>query len=295
MPYPSTLSSFTDPLPTNRLNSPSHSSIETAQNTGLEEIQTFVGTLSSNVGTLVYDIRATASDGGGHVQGVNKGGTGQTSYTKGDMLVATSSSVIAKLGVGTDNQILVADSSVAAGIKWTNNTTPKVATSASIVSIAEGAEASVVSVTVPGSTLGTSNAVRVTVPIQRWSAPGQNSIIAIAQYGGANVASVAMLSRGASIFGEFRYTIIANNSATAQRAFLNLDFSAQDANFPTQNTVFDFGTIATTPSVAVAIRNQVTGTASVNSSANQTIGLVVRLIGSNGSMDTGGYIIEKIA
>lgn len=118
MPWPSTLSSFTDPNPSDKLSTTPHSSIETAQNTGLREVQAFVGTLSSAVGTLVYDIRAAASNGGGHVQTANKGGTGQTTYTKGDMLVATSSSVLAKLAVGTNDQAILADSAQAAGIKW---------------------------------------------------------------------------------------------------------------------------------------------------------------------------------
>lgn len=118
MAYPSTLSSFTDPNPTDKLSTTPHSSIESAQNTALEEIQAFIGTESSNVGTLMYDIRATASGGGGHVQAANKGGTGQTTFSKGDVLVAQSSSVLAKLAVGTDNQALLADSSVASGVKW---------------------------------------------------------------------------------------------------------------------------------------------------------------------------------
>ena len=119
MAWPSTLSSFTDPTPTQRLNSPSHSSIESAQNTALEEIQAFVGTSSSTLGTLYYDIRAAASNGGGHVQSANKGGTGQTSYTKGDIIVAQSSSVLSKLAVGTDGYIFVADSGQNAGVRWT--------------------------------------------------------------------------------------------------------------------------------------------------------------------------------
>lgn len=118
MAWPSTVGSFSNPSPTDRLNSPSHSSVETAQNTAISEIETFVGTLSSVQGTLIYDVRATASDGGGHVQGVNKGGTGLTSYAKGDLLVASSSSVLSKLTVGTDGFALVADSSQSAGVKW---------------------------------------------------------------------------------------------------------------------------------------------------------------------------------
>lgn len=118
MVYPSTLSTFTDPQPTDRLNSPSHSGIEIAQNDGLRQLQAFVGTSSSTAGTLMYDIRAAASNGGGHVQTANKGGTGQTSFTKGDILVATSSSVLTKLAVGIDGQALVVNSSTASGVSW---------------------------------------------------------------------------------------------------------------------------------------------------------------------------------
>lgn len=120
MPYPSTVGTFTNPNPTQRLNNPSQSSVVTALNTAVTEIETFVGTLSSAVGTLVYDIRATASGGGGHVQSANKGGTGQTSYAKGDLLVASSSSVLSKLTVGQNNLVLTADSTESSGMKWTS-------------------------------------------------------------------------------------------------------------------------------------------------------------------------------
>ena len=49
------------------------------------------------------------------------GGTGQTSWTKGDLLVATGSTTLTKLAVGSDNQILIADSAQAAGVKWGAN------------------------------------------------------------------------------------------------------------------------------------------------------------------------------
>ncbi len=46
------------------------------------------------------------------------GGTGKTSYTKGDLLVATGSTALTKLGVGTNGHVLTADSAEASGIKW---------------------------------------------------------------------------------------------------------------------------------------------------------------------------------
>lgn len=116
--WPSVLSTISDPAATDKLNSPSHSSIETAQNDAIEKLETFIGTQASAVGTLMYNVRAAASDGGGHVQSANKGGTGQTAYTKGDVLVASSASVLTKLAIGTNDQALLADSAQATGVKW---------------------------------------------------------------------------------------------------------------------------------------------------------------------------------
>lgn len=47
----------------------------------------------------------------------SKGGTGQTSYTKGDLLVGTASGLV-KLAVGNNGMGLVADSSQTSGLKW---------------------------------------------------------------------------------------------------------------------------------------------------------------------------------
>ena len=70
--FPSVISTVSDPASTDKLNSPSHSGIETNQNDAIEKLETFIGTLSSAAGTLMYDIRAAASDGGGHVPTPNK-------------------------------------------------------------------------------------------------------------------------------------------------------------------------------------------------------------------------------
>jgi hypothetical protein len=118
--FPSVVTTYTDPLATQNLNAPSHSGIESAQNSGLRQLEAVIGVegSSSVVGTLEYFIKSAGSSGGGHVQAANVGGTGQTGYNKGDLLVASSSSVLAKLSVGTDTQALLADSTQAAGIKW---------------------------------------------------------------------------------------------------------------------------------------------------------------------------------
>jgi hypothetical protein len=46
------------------------------------------------------------------------GGTGQTTYTKGDLLVATGAAALGKRSVGADGTILTADSAESTGVKW---------------------------------------------------------------------------------------------------------------------------------------------------------------------------------
>lgn len=119
MAFPSTISSFPRPTSSDRLDSPSHSDLHNQVSSALAQVETFIGTTSSAVGTLMYDIRSADSNGGGHVQSANKGGTGQTTYTKGDILVASSSSVLSKLAVSSvQGYALITDSTAVAGVKW---------------------------------------------------------------------------------------------------------------------------------------------------------------------------------
>ncbi len=49
-----------------------------------------------------------------------------TATTKGDLLAATASATLARLGVGTNNQVLTADSTQTTGIKWATATSTPV-------------------------------------------------------------------------------------------------------------------------------------------------------------------------
>lgn len=299
MAFPSTVSSFSNPNPSDRLNSPSHSSVESAQNTGLTEIQTFVGTLSSTAGTLMYDIRSSNSNGGGHVQTAAKGGTGQTSFTKGDLLVASGASVISKLAVGSDNQVLQANSSAATGVNWVNSSNPKIATSASVITILNTTETSVLSTTIPGSTLGTSNAIRTTLFVPVWNPEPGVSVLTAVHWGGGRVASILLTSNAspsASMVGKFTHTMIANNSSVLQRHFLEAEFLAKtNAPGAWDNIVFSPTVFEVGASSIVTVAAKITNTSSVNSAANRTYGMTIKLTGPVArDINTGGYIVEKI-
>jgi hypothetical protein len=122
--FPSTLSTFSRPTTTSKLNNPSHSALHNTVSSALGQVEAVIGLADSGsvLGTIIGDLRSPGSAGGGHVQTAVKGGTGQTTFTKGDILVAQSSSVLTKLAVGADGLALVANSSVAAGVNWASGT-----------------------------------------------------------------------------------------------------------------------------------------------------------------------------
>lgn len=54
---------------------------------------------------------------------VARGGTGLTGYAKGNLIAATGASVLAALAVGTNGQVLTANSATATGLEWATATT----------------------------------------------------------------------------------------------------------------------------------------------------------------------------
>ena len=290
MPFPSTLSSLTNPNPTDRLNAPSHSSIESAQNDAIEQLERVIGVegASSVVGSLEYLIKSPDSNGGGHVQTANKGGTGQTSYTKGDVLVATSSSVLSKLAVGADGTFLKANASVAAGVEWNagpGKISASVMNSSSIIGQGIATESSVFSITIPGSVLGANNAVRATFKAILAINPGPaSSMIARMTYGGGRAASVIVAgvengSSGNPLRGGIECLILGNGTTTAQTTIINPFFGRG-----IQNSV-----IGATTSLDFA-------TTSVASDGNQTLGLTWQFCEASGGnqLTPIAVIVEKI-
>lgn len=77
---------------------------------------TITGTLAVNGGLPSSDVTGTV--------GINRGGTGFTSYTKGDLLLGvTNSSALGKLPIGSMGQVLSVDTGSTTGVAWVTSPT----------------------------------------------------------------------------------------------------------------------------------------------------------------------------
>lgn len=304
MSFPSTITAFPIPNPTSRLNNPSHSALENLQSSTIGQIETVIGLSgdSSTLGTLIGDVRSPGSNGGGHVQTANKGGTGQTSYNKGDLLFGQSQSVLTKFAIGQDNTYLVADSTQPVGVKWTPITIPKVAVSGSVVAytgstLASG-ETSIMSITIPASTLGTNGVIRARIFLKGIHPPGSGASDAIrfrTNFGSASIAVIGVgsifnnVSGLGSISGVIETTIIASNTLLSQVGETNT------------NLVQYFVGSERFPSSVAGAQAFLFSNLSQDAGAAQIIGLTAQNIGANPNNITSdqaftvqGFIIEKL-
>lgn len=288
MAYPSTITAFSNPIPSDRLNSPSHSSVETAQNTGLTELQTYIGVTTgvtaSAAGTLLYDIKAPDSDGGGHVQTANKGGTGQTSFTKGNILVAANSSTLSKLAVGTQGQILAVDNTTDTGLSWSTGLSKVAINTASILVSVKTVTVPMFATSILGSTLSTNNGVRFTGVIRNMTLISESLRIQV-EYGNNVVASVTTAITQAASFlsGTLNGILVGNGGISSQLGYVSVD---------TANNVANIGA-----GIGGKFHTLIQGSSSVESSATQNLIISATFTegaGNLSSIATGMFVVEKI-
>jgi hypothetical protein len=155
------------------------------------------------------------------------GGTGQSSYTKGDLLVASGSTVLAKLTVGTNGQVLTADSAEAQGVKWA---TPA---SGTVLSVSANAPLTVVSgtttpvISIPDATTSVKGAVTLTDSTSTTSSTLAATATAVKS--AYDLANAALPKAGGTITGE----VVIGSAGTL------LFEGATDNNFEIQLTAAD--------------------------------------------------------
>jgi len=215
---------------------------------------------------------------------ISRGGTGQgtptdafdalaPNTTKGDLIVHDGTDNI-RVGVGSDNTVLIADSAQASGVKWGLVGTlglTKIYQSTSF--------SSPVTVSIPGGTLGTNNTLRVTLLNALTSCTSGQTVTIQVQYGGQSVGTLAIGSAtGATSTneaGRFTCYINASGATNTQSSFSETIFNPINAS--TQPTVI----------------NQVNNTSmTVDSTVSQN--LVITQAGT-GTMTCQGVLIELIS
>jgi len=120
---------------------------------------------STNVQAAIEEVSTECRNANNIASGVldeSYGGTGQSSYTKGDLIAASGTTDLGLVSVGSDGQVLTADSTEDTGLTWT---TPS---SGTVLSVTVGAPMSVTSgtttpsITISGATTAGSGVVRLT-------------------------------------------------------------------------------------------------------------------------------------
>jgi len=134
---------------------------------------------------------------------VPRGGTGIASYTKGDLIVSTAATTLAKLGVGTNGYVLSANSSETTGLEWVANQAGTVTnvTGTAPIQIATGTTTPAISITT-----GTTSAVGV---LQLTDGVASSSTTTAATPNGVktayDLAALALPKAGGTISGQLLF------------------------------------------------------------------------------------------
>lgn len=235
---------------------------------------------------------------------IANGGTGQTSQTnafdalsptttKGDLIVSNGSDNI-RVAVGSDNQILIADTSQASGVRWGSATSAGSAkievdpTEVSIVDYGGGTETTLFDVSIPGGTLSTNNALRVTVYLSLVDVDSSDTLDIKFKYGGTTIATLSRTNATANTLKGFLYCyLIADGATNVQKGTATLELFVSG---------YEASSDANVGFTKLFINGN--GTAAVDSTASQTLSVTAQYTGASQTADdltAEWWIVEKIA
>ena len=232
------------------------------------------------------------------------GGTGFNSYTKGDLLAGSGATALAKVSVGTNGQVLTADSAFGAGLKWT---TP---TSGTVLSVNATAPLFVVSgtttphITVSGATTSAVGVVQLSDSVSTTSSVLAATPTAVKT--AYDLANSALQRAGGTITGEL---LIGNAGSLVFEGLTNDDFETTltvadptadrtitlpnitgtvitNGDTGTVTNTMLAGSIADTKLNTISTAGKVSNSATTATSANTTSAIVARDASGNFSAGT---------
>ena len=240
-----------------------------------------------------------------------RGGTGLDSYTKGDLLVASGSTALMKLGVGSNGQILRADSSQTSGLLWY---TPA---SGTVLSVSVNSPLTVVSgttnpvISIPDATTSvrgtvvltdsvgtTSSTIAATATAVKTAYDLANA--ALPRAGGTITGEVVIGSAGTLLFeGATDNTFeiqLAAADATSDKIVTLPDTTGTIITTGDSGTVTNLmlaGSIADTKLSTISTASKVSNSATTATSANTANAIVARDSSGNFSAGTIDAIIDE--
>lgn len=113
------------------------------------------GTVQAAICEAAADAKSASNISTGTLA-VAYGGTGLASYTKGDLVAASASTTLTKLTVGTNGQVLTADSAETTGLRWatpTTGTVTSVSSSTAALTVATGTTTPALTIRAASTTL----------------------------------------------------------------------------------------------------------------------------------------------
>jgi hypothetical protein len=139
--------------------------------------------------------------------------------TKGDIIVATGNATLVRQGVGTNNQVLMADSAQADGVKYANEATATLTTTGDTL-YASGAN------TLARLAIGsTGNVLTVAGGVPSWAAPA-GSTLAIAQIATGTLSGSSVTISSLSSYDDLFLTVYGVTLSAANKVWLRINNSS---------------------------------------------------------------------
>ena len=164
---------------------------------------------ASNVQAAIEEVSSECRDASNIASGVlavARGGTNIASYTKGDFIVASGATVLSKLGVGTNGQTLVADSTADLGVRWGTvsgvGTVTNVSSTTAALVVASGTSGTTPSLSIASASTTASGIVMLTNSTSTTSSALAATATAVKTV--ADVANGALQASGSTVTGQLR-------------------------------------------------------------------------------------------